>query len=275
MIHKTIRLNEEFHLDKPVDLMAYCPDDFDCFSVGKIRKAILILPGGAYSSVCDKEGEPVALALAGRDVNAFVLKYSIGPYEPPYPFIEGFAAIAYMRKHAKEYNIDPDHIGVMGFSAGGHFASMLGAYCHDVYYAKKLGVDLADILLNGVVLSYPVISMDVPTCGGSNKQLLANAPEKRDEYSVEKNVHEDYPPTFLWTTNEDQAVSPRNSFLMAEALLKAGVRFEFHYYPIGGHGFALADASVCGPHPDEKTLYTMRYLQSWFELAMKFIREMM
>lgn len=275
MIHKTIHLNEEFPLAKPVDLISYCPDDFVCFSVGKVRKAILILPGGAYSSVCDKEGEPVAIALAGKDINAFVLKYSLGPYEPPYPFIEGFAAIAYMRKHAKEYNIDPDHIGVMGFSAGGHFAAMLGAYCHDERYAQKLGVDLSDISLNGVILSYPVISMDIPTGGGSNKQLLAKAPEKKDEYSAEKNVHEDYPPTFLWTTNGDHVVSPRNSFLMAEALLKAKVRFEFHYYPIGEHGFALADISTCGPHPDEKTLCTMQYLHGWFELAIKFIREMM
>ncbi len=139
MINKTIDLKNEFPmLDKSVKLVSYCPDNCDEISLAKRRRTLLLLPGGAYSFNSAREGECVALRFLGHDINVFLLDYNHGPYFPPYPFVEGFAAIAYLRRHAEEYHVDPDAIGVIGFSAGGHFAASLGAFYEKREYAAFL-----------------------------------------------------------------------------------------------------------------------------------------
>lgn len=276
MIYRTINLKSEFPtLEKDVFLTSYCPDNSKEIDPHRKRKTVLVLPGGSYQFVSEREGEPVALAFCGNDVNAFLLHYNVGELRAPYPFIEGFAAIAYLRRHSEEFNVDPDCIAVMGFSAGGHFAGSLGAFCRKKEYADYLGCSLRDILVNGVLLAYPVILMENQPSAGTKDNLLRNNPEKIEEYSLEKQVAEDYPPTFLWTTNDDKLVPSFHSLQFALALREKGVEFEFHYYPHGEHGASLATPAVYGPHTDPSVMKDLSYISNWFSHALRFIREIL
>lgn len=275
MIYKSINLKEEFPcLDKDVFLTAFCPENSKEVSPNRKRKTILVIPGGAYVFLSERETDPIALRLAGYDINAFVLNYNLGPYEPPYPFLEGFAAIAYIRQHASEYHVDPSHIGVMGFSAGGNFAATLGFLQAKSEYAETLGVAQSDLRINGVLLGYPVIDLD--DAGTTGEMLLSKEPQMKENYDILAHVDSSYPPTFLFALNDDQVVNSIHSLKMAMALKNAGVRFEFHYYPIGYHGVSLADRSVYADEGEEPAYKPyLAYVENWFSHALSFIREIL
>ncbi len=110
--------------------------------------------------------------------------------------MEGFAAISYLRSHADRYHIDSDYIGVKGFSAGGHFAASLAAFYEKKEYADYLGVPLKNLKIYGVLLGYPVITMGEFTHKETSEQLLTNNIEKKDEYSIEKQITPSYLPHF-------------------------------------------------------------------------------
>ena len=276
MIYKKINLKNYFNqLEKDVELTSYCINNSDEIDPNKKRRTIVLLPGGGYSSVSFRENEPVALRLVGEDLNVFALNYNIGPYNYPYPALEGFAAIAYIREHAEEYNVDVNKIAVMGFSAGGHFAATLGAFYNKKEYADMLNVPLEDIKVNGVILGYPVITMKEATHGDTRDRILKNNPELKDYYSIEEQVSRDYPKTFIWTTDGDHCVNPMNTLEFACALRKAGVNFELHYYPVGEHGGSLANEAVYGPVWNQEWAHAVSYADNWINLAIKFIKEIM
>lgn len=274
MIYKIINLKEEYPvLEKDTWLHCYCPENFDEFSKGRKRKCILTLPGGAYVFLSQREAEPIVLKYLSEDIASFWLEYNLGPYKYPYPIIEGFAAISYIRKHANEFNLDPEHIGVCGFSAGGHFAASLGAFHKKKEYADILKVDLKDIEVNGLILSYPVITMDDPTNDCTREQLLKNNPELKEYYSIEKQVTPSYPATFIWTTNDDTIVDSSNTLKLSTALKANKVRFELHYYPIGDHGTSIANEIV--NQKDDYYTNVISYFSEWTDLAIKFIKRIM
>ena len=221
--------------------------------------------------VSEREAEPVVLKFLSEDLACFLLEYNLGPYDYPYPMVEGFAALSYIRKHKDEFHVDPNHIIVTGFSAGGHFAASLGAFCKKQDYANYLKVKLEDIKVNGLVLSYPVITMYEPTNGSTRDQLLNNRPDLKDYYSIEKQVTPDYPTTFIWTTDADTCVDSMNTLGLALALKKNKVKFELHYYPIGEHGASLAN-EIVNPK-DEYLTNTLSYIASWIDLAINFIKK--
>ena len=274
MLSKKINLKNRFNqLENDVELVSYCIDNSKEIDINKKRKTVIIFPGGGYKSVSFREGEPVALRLVADDINAFVVHYNVGPYEYPYPIIEGFAAIAYVREHAEEYHVDINQICVMGFSAGGHFAACLGAFHNKQEYADMLNVPLSEIKINGVLLGYPVITMTIGTIAGTRDQLLNNNPELKDYYSIEKQVDEEYPKTFIWTTDTDNCVDPIQTLMFANALKKAHVNFELHYYPIGPHGASLANEGVYGLSWKEEWAKCSSYENNWIDMAINFIKK--
>ncbi len=274
MINKTIDLKDEFPmLEKSVKLISYCPDNFTEFSQDRRRKTLLLLPGGAYRYNCPREGESVALRFLAYDINVFLLDYNHGPYFPPYPFVEGYAAIAYLRRHAEEYHVDVNGVGVIGFSAGGHFAASLGAFYDKTKYAAFLSSTAAEIKPNALLLGYPVIDMDAHQETADN--LLLNAPDKKDEYCIEKQVSPSFPPSFIWANNDDSDVSSLNSLLLAIALKKNGVRFELHHYAYGIHGGSIAEPYIYPDSVDPLRLKEADYCHNWVELALRFIEEIL
>lgn len=209
------------------------------------QTAVIILPGGGYSHLAfDKEGTKVAQWLNSLGIVAFVLKYrlpsdlimtnkTVGPLQ------DAQEAMRIVRLNAAKWNIDPNKIGIMGFSAGGHLASTLSThYDERVYETSSKTSARPDFSL----LIYPVISMENDiTHKGSQTNLLGNTPSQTliDSFSNEKMVTAKTPPAFIIHATDDTVVLPENSINYYLALKKNGVTSELHLYEKGGHGFGL------------------------------------
>ena len=204
--------------------------------------AIIVCPGGGYSHLADHEGAPVAEWLNTLGITAFVLKYRIGPrYHHPAPLQDAARAIRLVRARAKEWGLDTERIGILGFSAGGHLASTAGTHFDSGKPDSLDPIERVSSRPNLMVLVYPVITMREKTHAGSKKQLLGDnpSPELVALLSNEEHVTKETPPTFIVHTFTDTAVPVENSLMFVEALRRAGVSFEFHLYERGAHGFGL------------------------------------
>lgn len=211
---------------------------------GDNRPSIIICPGGGYAGRADHEGEPIARWLNALGISAFVVRYRVAPYTYPCALLDVQRAIRTVRQEADRFRIDPKKVGLLGFSAGGHLTANAGT-------SYDLGNALADDRIERqscrpdlLVLCYPVITMMDPyTHEGSRNNLLGEAAnsEAFEHHSNEKNVTADTPPTFLWHTADDGAVSVENSLMFASALSKHKVPFDLHVYTKGRHGLGLAD----------------------------------
>jgi acetyl esterase/lipase len=206
--------------------------------------AVIVCPGGGYSHLADHEGGPVAEWLTSIGITAFVLKYRIGPrYHHPAPLQDAARAMRIVRSRAAEWKLDPNRIGILGFSAGGHLASTIGTHFDAGQPGASDPIERVSSRPDLLMLIYPVITMGNFTHGGSKKQLLGDNPaaEMVALLSNELQVTKETPPTFLIHTANDAAVPVENSVQFAEALRKAGVPFEIHIYERGPHGFGLGD----------------------------------
>ena len=275
MIIDKINLKEEFqNLENDVILTSYCPSSYEEFSSNKKRKCVIVLPGGGYQFLSDREAEPVALRFVGHDITSFVLKYTIAPkIHYPYPYVEVLAAVAYVRKNAARYNIDENAICVIGFSAGGHLAGMSSAFHQKEEFAKLLNVNVEDTKINGCLLGYPVIST---TFGHIQtiKSATQGDPALYELLSVEKQVTENFPKTFIWHTTFDSVVHVKNSLMLADALSANKVLYEMHIYPALDHGQSLSDQSVYREgYLSEEDFRKMKYNTQWVENAIHFIKE--
>lgn len=209
-------------------------------------KAVIICPGGGYVILAiDKEGTRVAEEFNKWGVTAFVLKYrlpddTINTDRSLAPLQDAQQAIRLIRNNAKEYGVDKNKIGIMGFSAGGHLAST--AATHFDIKADAVNTDTTSVRPDFAILIYPVITFD-STFGhkGSRNNLVgANASkEKIDLYSNELQVTANTPPTFLIHAGDDATVPVENSIRFYQACIKNKVPAEMHVYPKGGHGFGM------------------------------------
>jgi acetyl esterase/lipase len=214
--------------------------------------AVIICPGGAYGRLAmGHEGTQVAEWFNSIGVAGIVLKYrlpsdkimqnkTIGPLQ------DAQETVRLVRRHAKEWNIDPSKVGVIGFSAGGHLASTLATRFTDNVYSPS---DTVAARPDFAILVYPVISMqDSLTHAVSRENLLGKNPSSElvQHYSNERQVTSQTPPCFLVHSSIDPSVNYLNSVLFYQALVKNHVSSELHLYDIGGHGFGLA-ISKLGP----------------------------
>jgi acetyl esterase/lipase len=211
--------------------------------------AVVICPGGGYGFLASgHEGTDVADWLNQRGIAAFVLKYRIvtrgrpGPLHPA-PLADAQRAIRTVRAHARRWGIDPKRVGICGFSAGGHLASSAATHFDDGHPADSDPVEHQSSRPDFLILGYPVISMNPPyTHLGSRNNLLGKTADKKDVESLcsDQAVTKETPPTFLFHTDEDQAVPAMNSILFYTALKQHGVPAELHIYEKGAHGVGLA-----------------------------------
>lgn len=206
-------------------------------SVIKTGKMVMICPGGGYGVLAyDKEGTDIAKWLNGYGIAAAVLKYRLpedGSNEIPHltPLMDAKRGVELIRSNAEKWGIDPNKVGVMGFSAGGHLASTLGTHFEEGNRP------------NFMALIYPVVTMKQDhTHNGSRKNLLGPDPSDNlvEHYSNELQVRENTPPTFILHSTDDEVVPLENSLQLAKSLKDKGISVEMHVYPYGGHGFAMA-----------------------------------
>jgi acetyl esterase/lipase len=207
--------------------------------------AVVICPGGGYAGLAiDHEGHQVAQWLNSNGVAGFILKYrhhGTG-YGHPAPLQDAQRAIRMVRSRAGEWNVLPDRIGIMGFSAGGHLASTAGTHFDKGNAEAADPVDRVGCRPDFMILVYPVISFTEPfSHAGSRRNLLGTqpAPELVEDLSNEKQVTRETPPTFLLHTDEDKGVPAENSVYFYLALRRAKVPAEMHIYAKGPHGFGL------------------------------------
>ncbi len=207
--------------------------------------AVIIFPGGGYTNLAyGHEGIATAEAFNQIGVTAFILKYrlpsdvtmkdkTIGPLQ------DAQMAIKTVREGAAKYKIDPNRIGIIGFSAGGNLGGLAITHFDDAKISNKENTSLRP---DFAVLMYPVISLtDSLAHGGSRKNLIGENPSQQTirYFSSEFNVKANTPPTMLVHAEDDDVVNVKNSLYFYQALLKNKVPASMIIYPKGGHGFGL------------------------------------
>lgn len=212
--------------------------------------AIVIFPGGGYGHLAiDHEGHEIAawanrMGLAGIIVS---YRHRKRGYGHPNPMLDAQRAIRMTRRRAKEWNIDPQRVGVLGFSAGGHLTTTVLTHFDAGKPDAADPVERMSCRPDFGVVCYAVIALDEPyTHRGSQRNLLGdNLPDDPTSKSLirslsnEKQVTEATPPCFVWHTAEDKVVPAENSLRFYSALVEHGVPSELHIFPSGRHGIGL------------------------------------
>jgi len=208
--------------------------------------AVIICPGGDYWDLSgDHEGRDVALWLNSVGVAGFILKYRLAPgYHHPSQLQDGRRAIRLVRSRATEWRLDPDRVGIMGFSGGGHLAATVGTHYSDGNPEADDPPDRLSSRPDFMVLAYPVISFSSKYTHERSRDNLLGGDSTKEKHleslSNERQVTPGTPPTFLVHAGDDKEVPPENSVLFYVAMRRMGVPGELHVYEKGGHGFGLA-----------------------------------
>lgn len=233
--------------------------------------SVIVCPGGGYGRLAiHKEGYQVAKWLNTVGINAFVLKYRL-PTSPdvqvPHqaPLQDAQRAIKLVRQLADSFQLNPDRVGIMGFSAGGHLAASAGVHAQHDWSLVGDEVDAHSCRPDFLMLIYPVISLEESLYhGGSRNNLLgpvADQPALQHQFSLHRHVSEDTPPTFLVHAHDDGAVVPEHSLRFYEALRAHEVPAALYIFPQGGHGFGLGLR-------EEQTHHWPRLCEAWMQLQL-------
>jgi acetyl esterase/lipase len=208
--------------------------------------SFIICPGGGYAALAPHEGFQYAIWLNEQGVTGFVLKYRLGSggYRHPAMMWDVQRAIRYVRANADKWGLDPNRIGVMGSSAGGHLAATALTHFDAGNPGAADPIDRISSRPNLGILCYAVITMGANTHSGSKSFLLGDNPDPGlvELLSNEKQVSGDTPPVFIFHTFEDSAVKVENALDFAAALRVHKVPFSLHIYPKGSHGMGLGSA---------------------------------
>ncbi|GAB4459026.1 MAG: hypothetical protein OHK0029_21100 [Armatimonadaceae bacterium] len=206
--------------------------------------AIVICPGGGYQGLAGHEGLPVAEWLNANGATGVVLKYRLGPrYHHPTMWNDVGRAIRFTRSQAKEWAIDPQRVGVLGFSAGGHLASTISTHFSPGDPNAADPVEQFSSRPDAAVLIYPVITLEGEFAhAGSRKNLLGDDPDPELVKNLSNHTHvtRETPPTFLVHSVDDGPVPVENSLMYASALSAAKVPFGMQIFEHGGHGYGMA-----------------------------------
>lgn len=236
----------ESNIDGVYRISAVSEPVYRFFSAGgdDSKPCVIICPGGGYGILAiEKEGTLVAQELNKMGIHALVLKYRIPAATHQIdkkiaPLQDAQQSIALVRRNAKEWGVDPNKVGIMGFSAGGHLASSLAVHYNDpkIKISKKIS-----LRPDFQVLIYPVISFTPIGHAGSKRNLLSpdTTAENIRYFSNENHVNAQSPPAFLVHAKDDKAVPVQNAILYHEKLKAAGVPVELYLYEKGGHGFGM------------------------------------
>jgi acetyl esterase/lipase len=214
--------------------------------------AVIVAPGGSYMRLAaNHEGRQVADWFAARGITAFVLRYRVGPSYPlPIPLLDAQRAIRTVRARAAALDLDPNRIGMLGFSAGGHLTASAGTMHHEGSANAADPIDRVSDRPDFLVLGYPALLMLRHDTQGRlrycdlMKMTQDCTREYMDRFSPELHVDARTPPTFLFHTTDDGLVPASDSVVFYSALTKAGVPAELHIFEHGHHGVGFGNGDV-------------------------------
>ena len=239
-------------------LAVYLRDAVETMPEAMERPMVVVVPGGGYTHVSAREGDPVALQFAAAGYHTAVLEYAIGEKAQDYrPLRQLEQALHLLRQNAAAWHILPDKIAVCGFSAGGHLA-LSGAVLDIPGQAEQQRP-------NAVVLAYPVVTAGEYAHRGSFEQLAGSTDGAAQQaFSLEERITPQTPPVFVWHTMEDGTVPVENTLMLLSALHRAGVPCEAHLFERGVHGTSISTAEV--GHPSA-------HRHHWVQLAVEWLND--
>lgn len=231
---------------------------------------VVILPGGGYGNLAmDHEGYQFAEWFKELGITSGICVYRHSGagnhgrgYKHPHPMVDAQRAIQMMRANADQWNLDPNRIGVIGFSAGGHLCSTVSNFAIQGNAESEDPISQVPSRPDFSILCYPVIALNQPyTHKGSQRNLLGDDPDPAliQLMSTEQQVSEKTPPTFIFHTVEDKAVPVENALVYFAACRQHGVPVEMHIYQQGRHGLGLArDTPGASQWPEQCTDWLRR-----------------
>ena len=258
----------EYVLPSGAKLTGYLREPAEQMPAYAVRPGILLLPGGGYSWVSPREGDPVAMNFLNAGYQVFILVYTTTGTRPAplkfAPLLDAAGAILHLRRNAADLHLDPQRLAVCGFSAGGHLAASAALLADRPEVCEPLGAQADQLRPNAVILGYPVITAGPFAHRGSIQNLAGEDAALQELFSLEKQVRPGMPPFYIWHTVEDEAVPVQNTLLLVEALQSCKVPYELHLFPHGVHG-----SSTC--HREVNTLYP--HNASWLPLCMDWLAD--
>lgn len=236
------------------------------------RPLIIVIPGGSFNHLAPREGEPVALAYAAHGFNSAVMEYNL-VQDPgriyPDAGLDVLTTVKYFRDHAAQYQINPQKIVTIGFSAGGHIASVANNLADNKDWQQKYGYKAQAVRPNRTILGYPLIDiakigMAIPA--GQEKNLPDEAELRNSALGVTQNT----PPTFIFQAWDDPVVLISNSLSYLQALYQHHVSCEAHLFAHGYHGFSLGRLATT---QKGRAWQHNPHASHWFSLSLEWLRQ--
>lgn len=231
--------------------------------------AVIVCPGGGYARRAPHEGAPVAERFAALGFHAFLLDYRVAPHRHPLPLKDAATAVAFVRKNAAQFNVNPEKIAILGFSAGGHLAASLGVYFKEAEALLEPSLAGTSPRPDALLLAYTVINSHT---GSVNNLYGPDAGEEAHaRFRLDSHVSPQTPPTFFWHTLEDKTVDVENPYAFARALRLNDISYELHIFPHGPHGLGLSDENMAKRYGLDMEKYSE--VRVWPELAATWLRK--
>lgn len=235
------------------------------------RPLMIIFPGGYFTHLSLREGEPIALAYATYGFDCAIVSYNlVTDPQPIYPdaALSGLTAVKYFRDNSEKLGIDPDKIVTIGFSAGGHVTSSVNVMAESEKWQKEFNFEHDEVAPNATILGYPLI--DITKIGMKlTSEEMAYLPKDPELLNTAKGVTKQTPPTFIFQTDDDPVVFVDNSIEYLTALRKNDVPFEAHLFDKGRHGYSLGLPDL---ESEGKAWQVNPHVAHWFNLSIEWLR---
>ena len=220
--------------------------------VKPLRPAMLVVPGGGYTFVSQREDEPIVLKFLSDGYNCFTLDYTVNVAGYPVQLTEIAMAVAFIKENAEKYSVNSNKICAVGFSAGAHLIGTLATRYNDEKMLEIINKKAEQVKPNAIILCYGLLSFDKEDLNGTPQKILTDSlsiitngqKDLVDYLDVTKSVRADCPPAFIWATKQDDLVPATNSIKLALAYHRAGVEYELHIFERGWHGLSTGDGQI-------------------------------
>lgn len=289
-----ILTNQLWGHESKANYQAYLMGNSKDIELERKHPAVIICGGGGFARITAREQEPVALYFLNQGYQAIVLNYtthSIGDGTFPNPVLDLAKMMLIVRENATKWQIDPEKVTIMGFSAGGTVCASLATQWQEPFLAEKLGVSAERLRPNAVVLGYPILDFvyqkEMAAVDKNRDEILklVNQPKglfldkalelgagkgatiaQLESVSPISHVTSNVPPVFIWGTADDEMMYPTQLLNFASKLSENNLNYELHIFESGPHGQSLANYNSTPSGTEDG-------ISIWAPLALMFLKK--